>query len=105
MEKVIQKEGSFSLKNLDVFEISWDTGFVESTKRNSINDIDDEYKRGKYVSDYMRAVFEPILVKQFGETIVEELFQRFTYKVTESMKKGKSQYVNLVISVTKKLQD
>ena len=52
----------------------------------------------------MRAVFEPILVKQFGETIMDELFQRFTDKVTESMEKEKWQYVNLVISLTKKLK-
>lgn len=106
LKKVIQEEGSFSLKKLEVFEIGWDSGFSESGtgKNNDINNYDDRNERGKYISDYMRAVAESILVKQFGETIMEELFKRFAYKVTESMAKEKWLYVNFVISLTKKQQ-
>ncbi|PON77376.1 SAM dependent carboxyl methyltransferase [Trema orientale] len=102
VKKVIQEQGSFALQKLDVFEIAWDAGFSEQTAGiNSNIIINDKQKRGQYVSDYMRAVAEPILVKQFGETIMHELFARFTDRVTESMVKQKWQYVNLVISLTK----
>ncbi|XP_062079449.1 monomethylxanthine methyltransferase 2-like isoform X1 [Humulus lupulus] len=103
VENVIQEEGSFSLQKLNAFETAWDTGFI--TIENSdkkYNDDDDKLERGKYISDYMRAGLESVLVKQFGETVMDELFQRLAYKVIESMAKEKWQHKNLVISLTKK---
>lgn len=104
VKTVIQEEASFSLQKLEVFEIPWDAGFSEPNGKNNYN-TDERNERGKYISDYMRAATEPLLVKQFGETIMDELFERFIYKVTESMHaKENWQFVNLVISLTKKLQ-
>ncbi|PON65144.1 SAM dependent carboxyl methyltransferase, partial [Parasponia andersonii] len=103
VKKMIQEQGSFSLQKLDTFEIPWDAGFNEPSTSKNNNSIIVKQKRGKYVSDYMRAVAEPILVKQFGETVMDKLFARFTDRVIESMAKEKWQYVNLVISLTKKL--
>ncbi|KAM6554829.1 hypothetical protein CsatB_015591 [Cannabis sativa] len=92
---VIEKEGSFCIQKLNTFEIAWDAGFT------TINNNNEKHKSGKYVSDYIRAVMEPILVKQFGETIMDELFNKFANKVNESMANEKGNYVNLVISLTK----
>ncbi|KAM6581547.1 hypothetical protein CsatA_005321 [Cannabis sativa] len=91
---VIEKEGSFCIQKLNTFEIAWDAGFT------TINN-NEKHKSGKYVSDYIRAVMEPILVKQFGETIMDELFNRFANKVNESMANENWNYVNLVIILTK----
>lgn len=104
VEKVIEEEGSFTLQKLDIFEIGWDAGFRESLseKGTNLQAYYDKNKRGKYVSDYMRAVVEPILVKQFGPTIIDDLFKRFTNKVVESMEKENWPFVNLVVSLTKK---
>ncbi|PON98208.1 SAM dependent carboxyl methyltransferase [Trema orientale] len=102
VKKVIQEQGSFYLQKLDIFEIPWDAGFSEPITSKNNNIMNDKEKRGTYVSDYVRAVVEPILVKQFGETIMDKLFARFTDRVIESMAKEKWQYVNLVISLTKK---
>lgn len=103
VKKLIQEEGSFSLRKLDLFELPWDAGFSEPTSKSN-NSIDDKHKRGKYISDYLRAVVEPILVEQFGEAIMDDLFQRFTDKVIEFTAKEKWQYVNIVISLAKKTQ-
>ncbi|XP_030509874.2 probable caffeine synthase MTL2 isoform X2 [Cannabis sativa] len=92
---VIEKDGSFCIQKLNTFEIAWDAGFT------TINNNNEKHKSGKYVSDYIRAVMEPILVKQFGEIIMDELFNRFANKVNESMANEKGNYVNLVISLTK----
>ncbi|KAF4375521.1 hypothetical protein F8388_024180 [Cannabis sativa] len=89
VKSVIEKEGSFSLQKLNTFETTADAGFTsehDDTTLNfeaeeSNNNNNNNYKRGKYVSDYIRAVTEPILVKQFGETIMDELFERLAYKV------------------------
>ncbi|XP_062076793.1 S-adenosyl-L-methionine:benzoic acid/salicylic acid carboxyl methyltransferase 3-like [Humulus lupulus] len=99
VKRVVQEEGSFSVQKLNAFEMAWDAGFPTAQEDDNTNN--EKHKRGKYVSDYMRAVAEPILVKQFGETIMDELFSRFAEKIIESMAQEKWQYVNLVISLTK----
>ncbi|KAF4375506.1 hypothetical protein F8388_024165 [Cannabis sativa] len=99
VKSLIEKEGSFSLQKLNSFEIAWDAGFT--TIEHTINNNEKHKSHGKYVSDYIRAVMEPILVKQFGETIMDELFDRFANKVNESMANEKWNHVNLVISLIK----
>ncbi|XP_062076792.1 probable caffeine synthase MTL2 [Humulus lupulus] len=101
VKNVIQEEGSFSLQKLNAFETAWDAGFSSEHTSKIDNNNNDMQKRGKYVSDYIRAISESIFVKQFGETIMYELFKRFTDKVIESMAKEKWQYNNLVFSLTK----
>ncbi|KAF4369573.1 hypothetical protein G4B88_021378 [Cannabis sativa] len=101
VRNVIEEEGSFFLHKLNVFETTWDAGFT--THQNNNNNYNNNLiERGKYVSDYMRAAMESILVKQFGETIIDELFKRLANKVIESMTKENWQYKNLVISLIKK---
>ncbi|KAF4375503.1 hypothetical protein F8388_024162 [Cannabis sativa] len=96
VKDVIEKERSLCLQKLNTFEIDWDAGFITSD-----NIDNDKHNSGKYVSDYIRAVAEPILVTQFEETIMDELFNRFADKVNESMSNENWKYVNLVISLTK----
>ncbi|XP_062080005.1 S-adenosyl-L-methionine:benzoic acid/salicylic acid carboxyl methyltransferase 1-like [Humulus lupulus] len=97
--KVIEEDGSFRLQKLEVFQLPWDAGFNESKGKNDINN---KYDRGKYISDYIRAVLEPILMKQFGESlIIDDFFERFTQKIIESIANENWHYVNLVISLTK----
>ncbi|XP_030511136.2 probable caffeine synthase MTL2 [Cannabis sativa] len=101
VRNVIEEEGSFFLHKLNIFETTWDAGFT--THQNNNNNYNNNLiERGKYVSDYMRAAMESILVKQFGETIIDELFKRLANKVIESMTKENWQYKNLVISLIKK---
>lgn len=100
VEMVIEAEGSFSLHGLKIFEMDWDANLKEEND-NSVIAID-EKTRGQFVSNYMRAVAEPILSKQFGEAIIDGFFKRFTDKVIHLMAKEKCQYVNLVISLTRK---
>ncbi|KAL6346867.1 hypothetical protein AAG906_002984 [Vitis piasezkii] len=45
---------------------------------------------------------EPILRSHFGEEISDDLFARFAKKVIDCMAREKRQYLNLVISLTKK---
>ena len=67
MKKLIEEEGSFSVQKLDNFAMDWDAG----------SGYVDKYTRGQYVSNYMRAVAEPILKCHFEETI-RMIFSRDT---------------------------
>ncbi|XP_062079435.1 probable caffeine synthase MTL2 [Humulus lupulus] len=108
IREVIEDDGSFWLHKLEVYEIAWDAGFSEAKGKTSnntnINDDDDidKHRRGEFVCGYMRAVMEPILTKQFGESVMDDLFQRFTQKVIESIANEHWQHVNLIVSLTKK---
>lgn len=95
---------NLTLQKLDAFEIEWNAGFSELLPEQGTNlhASFDKTKIGKYAPDQTRAVMEPILVKQFGQAIMDDLFKRFAKKVAESMEKEKWPFVNLVISLTKK---
>ncbi|KAM6581579.1 hypothetical protein CsatA_005353 [Cannabis sativa] len=104
VREVIEEEGSFWLEKLEVYEIAWD-----DDTNNINNNIDDDdiidqklLNRGKFVCGYMRAVMEPILSKQFGKSVMDDLFHRFTQKVIESLANENWNHVNLVVSLTKK---
>ncbi|XP_062080019.1 probable caffeine synthase MTL2 [Humulus lupulus] len=107
LRKVVEEEGSFELHKLEKFKVTWDAGFNEEKGKinNSINVDDDDnidkYNRGKYVSDYMRAILEPIMMKQFGEKIMDDLFERFTHTIIESMANENCHNINLVIYLIK----
>ncbi|KAF4375526.1 hypothetical protein F8388_024185 [Cannabis sativa] len=86
VREVIEEEGSFWLEKLEVYEIAWD-----DDTNNINNNIDDDdiidhklLNRGKFVCGYMRAVMEP-MSKQFGESVMDDLFHRFTQKVIQSL--------------------
>lgn len=99
VKRVIDEEGSFSVQKLHVFETDVDAGFNEYS--NSICKGNEKEKRGQYVSGYIRAIMEPIMVSHFGQTIMDNLFQRFTVKVIESMEKETWPFVNLVFCLRK----
>ncbi|KAL5563044.1 hypothetical protein UlMin_032791 [Ulmus minor] len=92
VKKLIEEEGSFSVQKLDIFAMDWDAGSGYVHK----------YARGQYVSNYMRAVAEPILKCHFEETIMDDLFKRYADNITNSLVRDSCQHINLVISLTKK---
>ncbi|XP_030478691.2 7-methylxanthosine synthase 1-like [Cannabis sativa] len=101
VRKVIEEEGSFELQKMEMFELAYDAGFINNAKIRETNN-DDKYNRAKYVSDYMRAVFESILQKHFGESVLDDFFMRFTHKIIESSLANENwPYINFVISLTK----
>ena len=101
VKKVIEEEGSFWLQKLDIFKTDWDIGFSEGDNKEKSSDCA-KRERGRYVANYMRAILEPILAREFGESLMDDLFKRFTDRVSESMENEKWAFMNLVISLTKK---
>lgn len=79
---LVEKEGSFTLSQVHVSEVNW--------KASENND---------YVNG-VRAVLEPLLTSHFGETIIEELFQRYTKRVQISTAKEVDD--NVTVSLTRK---
>ncbi|CAB4320481.1 unnamed protein product [Prunus armeniaca] len=95
IEEVIQAEGSFTLQNLEVFKNDWDSYIKQA------NSGLDKKTRAAIFATHIRAVAEPILVSQFGEEAMDDLFRRFE-DVLDHMERENRQYIILVISLTKK---
>ncbi|KAF2290780.1 hypothetical protein GH714_015429 [Hevea brasiliensis] len=52
----------------------------------------------------MRAVAEPLLIGHFGfgEAIIDDVFRRYKAIIADRMGKGKTEFVNVVVAMTKK---
>lgn len=89
VKSVVQKEGSFGVDGIEISKVNWD--------------YDDRvYDCGYKVAKYMRAVAEALLLTQFGEGIMEELFKRYAEILADRMSKEKTEFVNLVVCMTRK---
>ncbi|KAI5314166.1 hypothetical protein L3X38_043342 [Prunus dulcis] len=96
IEEVIEAEGSFILQNLEVFKNDWD-----SYVKQADSGLDKKTRAAIFATD-IRAVGEPILASQFGEAPMDDLFRRFEADVLDHMERENCQFINLVISLTKK---
>jgi jasmonate O-methyltransferase len=93
---LIQAEGSFTIKRLESFHVSWDAS-IDDRYRDTM----DKYTKGKFVAKRMRAIMESILARHFGDEIVDVLFQRFSIKIGEYMETVNGEYNNHVVSMAK----
>ncbi|KAM5579084.1 hypothetical protein ABKV19_009058 [Rosa sericea] len=96
VKEVIEAEGSFILQNLETFRNDWDFYIKQ------VNCGFDKKARAAILSTDIRAVGEPILASEFGEKAMDDLFCRFEEDVLDHMEKENCQFIDLVISLTKK---
>ncbi|XP_043692885.1 S-adenosyl-L-methionine:benzoic acid/salicylic acid carboxyl methyltransferase 2-like [Telopea speciosissima] len=108
VKKIIQKEGLFELEKLEVFDVNWDPNDDNSYNNNN---EEEEFKFDNFSSAKngvrcVRAVTESLLVHNFGEDIMDNLFQRYTKIVADHLSmenaREKSKYVSLLISMKRK---
>uniref|UniRef100_A0A5B7B8V2 Putative Salicylate O-methyltransferase n=1 Tax=Davidia involucrata TaxID=16924 RepID=A0A5B7B8V2_DAVIN len=92
----VQNEGSFAVDRLEVTEVNWNAYANEFCPS-------DAFKDGGYnVAKCMRAVAEPLLVSHFGEDIIDQVFHRYREIVASRISKERTEFVNVVVSLTKK---
>ncbi|KAI7737301.1 hypothetical protein M8C21_031399, partial [Ambrosia artemisiifolia] len=92
----VEKEGSFVIDRLEVSEVNWDA----CTNDNLI--LSEEDVQGYNMGKCMRAVAEPLVLSHFGESIVEEVFARYTNNIKITMSIEKTKLVNVTVSMTLK---
>ncbi|KAM3742027.1 hypothetical protein ACB098_07G041500 [Castanea mollissima] len=91
----VLKGGYFSIDCLEVSTVKWND--YDSEFNPSIAFSDDGYS----VANCMRAVAEPLLVNQFGDTIIDEVFRRYRKIIADHISKEKTQFINVTISMKK----
>ena len=104
---LIENEGSFSLDQIHVSEVSWQPGSNYNTSNNSNNGAPYSEENMDNVQWYdfvkcMRSVSEALLTSHFGEGIIEEVYQRYSQVVRVSMREEKNAFVNVTVSMTRK---
>ncbi|EXC35437.1 Salicylate O-methyltransferase [Morus notabilis] len=92
----VLKEGSFTINRLEVSQVNWDAYHSDFSPSDALDD------GGYSVAKCMRAVAEPLLVSHFGEGIIEEVFRRYREIIADRMSKEKTEFINVIISVTKR---
>ncbi|KAG8480793.1 hypothetical protein CXB51_025518 [Gossypium anomalum] len=92
--EIVEREGSFEIKELQVFVVDTDP-----QNRDDKKDLDFNFctQMGKNYANTMRAVLESIL--HFGDVILDELFKRFATNAADPLRSSMLQKkVNIVVS-------
>ena len=92
----VDKEGSFTINRLEVFEVNWNANHGEFCP------LDARKEGGYNVAKMMRAVAEALLVSHFGDGIIDEMFSRYKNIVADRMSREKTEFVNVTISMTRR---
>ncbi|KAI3732477.1 hypothetical protein L1987_63682 [Smallanthus sonchifolius] len=77
-----------SLDNLNVFKVNWDPCDTDYTNTNDSNELSQIH--GKNTSKMVRVALEPLLVSNFGNSIIDVLFKKFEKHVAEYLTKKKA---------------
>ncbi|KAI5427931.1 hypothetical protein KIW84_033090 [Lathyrus oleraceus] len=96
VNQMIEIEGSFIIQTLKTFKIGWDANLQEDTV-----DYIDSKMRGEFIAKYHRACFESLLIHEFGETIMDELFSRFAKLIAQFIELKSPDFFNIVLFMTK----
>ncbi|CAL1360876.1 unnamed protein product [Linum trigynum] len=97
VESEVQKQGSFAIERLEVWESSWNPYDGEVNLPESRQDA------GHNVARCIRAVMEPLLVRQFGpqRKLMDEIFMRYRVILSNWMAEEEANYVNVIVSLSK----
>lgn len=88
----VEKEGSFVINRLEVSRVKWNACDSELCTSDG----------GYNVAKCMRAVAEPLLVSQFGEAIIDRVFQRYREIIADRISKENTHFINVTVSMTRK---
>nr|CAB3467647.1 unnamed protein product [Digitaria exilis] len=90
----VKQSEVYDINHIQLFESNWDPyddsegDFVVDTVQSGIN-----------VAKCLRAVMEPLLVRHFGEYILDELFERDAFNVAKHLEREKTRYSVIVVSL------
>lgn len=74
VKREVEEEGSFTITYLHSTHINWTACTSSDTNNNSNNN---NKINGYNVAKCMRSVAEPLLLQHFGESIMDQLFQKY----------------------------
>ncbi|KAJ0619761.1 putative methyltransferase [Helianthus annuus] len=82
LRRIIEEDGSFSLDDIDIFEVDWDQHDMECNNR------------GKKTTKSIRAVTELLFSSHFGNSIIDMLFKKFEKKLADHLATKKTRHLD-----------
>ena len=96
LKTIVESESSFCVDILETFEVKWDM-------RDEDEIIKSGDSSGKFMAKTARAVMEPLLASHFGNSFMDQIFERFDKHVNEHLSRGeKGSYFNILVSLRRK---
>ncbi|KAI9182285.1 hypothetical protein LWI28_023872 [Acer negundo] len=96
---VIEREGSFDIHQLQItFKVDWVLSLESEDKALDL----EKYGKGKQVARRVISAIEPLLVTHFGHVVMDDMFQRYSVKLTEYLETKEGFIETLVICLIKK---
>ncbi|XAR64575.1 hypothetical protein NMG60_11008309 [Bertholletia excelsa] len=97
VKAIIEKEKSFSLERLEVFQSNWDVSDNDNDGDKNL----DKCERSRNVASRIRALSEPMLAAHFGDLIIEDLFKKYAKHVEEYLSLESLKNTSIVVSLRK----
>uniref|UniRef100_A0ACD5YYC4 Uncharacterized protein n=1 Tax=Avena sativa TaxID=4498 RepID=A0ACD5YYC4_AVESA len=91
---VVAQSKAFDISQIKSFESNWDPH-----DDSQENDVEDCIQSGMNVSKSLRAVFGPLLANHFGESLLDRLFDKYSYHVAKHLEKEKGKYLLIHVSM------
>uniref|UniRef100_A0ACD5Z0N5 Uncharacterized protein n=2 Tax=Avena sativa TaxID=4498 RepID=A0ACD5Z0N5_AVESA len=91
---VVVQSKLFNISHVKQFESNWDP-YDDSEGDEVKNSI----QSGVNTAKCLRAAFGPILARHFGESLMDELFDKCAYLVGQHLEKEKSKYLLICVSL------
>ncbi|CAL5197556.1 unnamed protein product [Lathyrus oleraceus] len=98
----VLKEGSFAIDKLEISEVNWNG--LDSWEALDIgSEMSKSFKdEGYNMAQCIRAVAESLLACHFGDSVIEEIFERYKNILTDRMSKERTKFINHTLSLTRK---
>ncbi|XP_076942308.1 S-adenosyl-L-methionine:benzoic acid/salicylic acid carboxyl methyltransferase 3-like [Bidens hawaiensis] len=96
----IENEGSFSLESLSTFRVNWNPKEKDYKNLNDFDEVGQLFHE-ENTTKAVRAFTEPLLISHFGESIIDEIFKKYTRRVTEHLTNNKASFFSIAISLAK----
>ena len=84
----------FDINHMKTYEINWDP-------RDDLvgDDVHNSIQSGMNVSKSLRAAFGPLVASHFGESLMDELFDKCAYLVAQHLEKEKGKCFIIGVSL------
>lgn len=88
----VQKQGSFIIDHLGASEITWASCCPTAQEKGDC---------GYDVAKCMRSVAESLLIKHFGDAVIDHLFDIYRQLLSDCMSKEDPKFINVYVSMTR----
>ncbi|CAM0906988.1 unnamed protein product [Alopecurus aequalis] len=94
VKAVVTHSKVFDIGHIKTFESNWD-----HHDDSEGDEVKNSIRGGMNVSKSLRAVFGPLLASHFGESLMDELFDKYACVVTQHLEKEKGKYFLIGVSL------